>query len=178
MGHPYYYLIASLPMLEFGMKSPISYAEFFTRFREQLSGPDIEIIKRVEIAPHEETGYSSVTLKEWNIFDTTLRNEIARSRAGKYAKDPAQYIRGEGYPDPFISGFLQWVDSLDSPLEAELSLDRMRWMKIEELEKGHYFDIDYLITYALKLLILERWERINSGNGMEALRGLVEKETS
>ena len=35
---------------------------------------------------------------------------------------------------------------------------------MDELATGHYFDLDFLISYALKLLILERWERINSAD--------------
>ena len=59
------------------------------------------------------------------------------------------------------------------PLEAELYLDRIRWEKLEELEKNHYFDITYLVAYALKLQILERWDRINSIGGDEAMQKLT-----
>ncbi len=175
MKERYYYLVASLPMLEFGMKMPFSYSDFLSCCQEQLSASDMEIIKRVNIFPPEDTQDSSLTLREWKRFDTALRNELAKSRAHKRGKDPIQYIREEEYLEPFIFHFIQYVVNEDSPLEAESSLDRLRWEKIEELKKDHYFDIDCLITYALQLRILERWSRINSGGGMEVLQGLVER---
>ena len=156
------------------MKAPLSYSDFLLLCREHLAAADIEIIKRVSLPP-EDRKDSSQTLKEWKKIDITLRNELAKSRAHKYGRDLLQYVRGEGYQDPFVSHFAQYITSYASPLEAELSLDRLRWEKIEELKKGHYFDIDYLITYALQLQILERWDNINSSGGMEVLQGLLEK---
>jgi len=32
------------------------------------------------------------------------------------------------------------------------------------LSTGHYFDLDLLITYAYKLLILQRWENIREAD--------------
>lgn len=171
----YYYLVASLPMLEFGTKAPILYQDFISQCKGQLSADDMEIIGRASIAPCEHTGDTSPTLKEWKRFEFSLRNEIARYRANKFSKDPFRHIRGEGYPDPFTAGFAQWALNQDSPIDAELSLDRARWDMIEGLKKGHYFDIDFLVAYALQLQILERWQRINSENGMEVLEGLIEK---
>lgn len=161
----YYYLVSSLPMLEFGMKMPFPYSDFLKTCQEQLSTHDMETIK------------SASSSRGWKIFDTTLRNELARARASKREKDPTRYIRGE-YSDPYIAGPVQKIINQDSLIEAEMTLDRMRWEKIEELEKGHYFDISYLITYALKLQLLERWEQINSEGGIEILEGLLEKETA
>ena len=40
---------------------------------------------------------------------------------------------------------------------------------------GHYFDIDFLITYALKLLILERWENMRALDKERALEDLLKK---
>lgn len=172
----YYYLIAGLPMLEFGMKAPISYNEFCLRCREQLASSDMDILNRASISPAEDAVDSVPILRKWKEFELSLRNEITRHRGAKYSKDPLKYIRGENYPDPFTAGFAQWAVNQDSPIEAELSLDRARWEKIQELKKGHYFDVYFLIAYSLELQILERWERINSEGGMQILAGLVEKE--
>ena len=170
----YYYLVASLPLLEFGMKMPISYEDFFSSCREQLSSKDLEAIKRAKIAPTEEAKDPYPTLGQWKRFDITLRNELSRYRASKKSKDTAAYIRGEGYLDPFIATEAHWAANEASPLEAERFLDRFRWETIEELEREHYFDIDYLIAYALKLQILGRWQRIvDSEGGMRVLQNLT-----
>lgn len=172
----YYYLISSLPILKFGTQSPISRNNFLGFCREQLSSSDFKIITRVSILPYEKIEDVSSSLREWKRFDISLRNEIARSRATKKAKDVFAYIRGEDSTDPFIAPFAHLVANQDSPLEAELSIDRKRWDKIEELKKGHYFDIDYLIAYMLELQILERWERINLEDSQQVLENLLDKE--
>lgn len=169
----YYYLAASLPLLEFGMKTPIAYEDFLFRCEGQLSVKDLGIIKRAKIMPSEDTEESSPTLKEWKRFDTTLRNELLKHRASKKSKDASKYIRGDGSSDPFLAAQTHWAVNEESPLEAERFLDKIKWDKIEELEKLHYFDIDYLIAYALKLQILERWQKISSEGGVEILQGLV-----
>ncbi len=174
----YYYFIASLPMLEFAMKIPFFYGDFLIRCREQLNSADMGIIERVKKGPFEDTEDPSPTFKQWKMFDRTLRNEITRYRAIRKTKDPVQYIRGENYLDPFVSGFAHWAVNQDSLIEAELYLDRLRWERIEELEKGHYFDIDYLVAYALKLQILERWQRINSSDGMQVLQASLNEDIS
>lgn len=173
----YYYLVSSLPMLEFGMKIPFPYSSFISRCEEQLEGPDLALIKRASISAPERCDERSGVLRQWNFFDMCLRNELTRYRSGKLSKDVSRYTRGEGFLDPFTSSFARWAVNEESPLETELAIDRMRWLKIEEFKKGHYFDIDYLTAYALELQILERWQRINSANGMEVLEGLVGQKT-
>ena len=170
----YYYLVATLPLLEFGMRMPISYEDFLSSCREQLSSKDFEIIKRTNIAPTEEAKDPCFTLRQWKGFDITLRNELSRYRASKKSKDTAAYIRGEDYLDPILATEAHWAINEKSPLEAERFLDRFRWERIEELEREHYFDIDYLIAYALKLQILRRWQRIvDSEGGRRVLQDLV-----
>jgi len=169
----YYYLVASLPILEFGTKPPMSYMDFLKKCHGQLCSDDMRIIGKAKIEPSEERGKSCGVLKEWEGFETALRNEIARQRALRLTKDHAKYIRGEDYSNPFESVFAHWAVSQDSPMGAELYLDRVRWEKIEEFSKGHYFDIDFLITYALKLQILERWQNINKRAGTEILQDMI-----
>ena len=173
MREAYYYLIASLPLLEFGMKTLFTYADFLSICEEQLSPNDLKIIKETRLAPLKNPDSRCLTLKEWNKFNITLRNEIVKVRTGRQEKDASRYIRGKDCADSFIASFAQWVINQDSPLEAEISLDRFRWEKLDDLGKGHYFDIDCLVTYALKLQILARWENINSNDGMQVLQNLV-----
>ncbi|MBU4590720.1 MAG: DUF2764 domain-containing protein [Candidatus Omnitrophica bacterium] len=169
----YYYLVASLPLLEFGMKTPVAYEDFLSRCLEQLTPKDLAIIKRTNIFPSEDTEEAFPALREWKIFDRALRNELVKYRASKRSKDASEYIRGEDYKDPFLAIEAHWAVNEESPVEAERFLDKIRWEKIEELEKAHYFDIDYLVTYALRLQILERWQKINSEGGAQVLKDMI-----
>lgn len=165
MKNAYYYLIASLPMLQFGMKPPLSYSDFLEECGHQLSQDDMDSLK-------ERKG---PLFEEWDNYDTSLRNELARTRALKKGKDPDRYLRGGVGVDPFVAPLAHWAVSHDSPMEAEIHLDKIRWEKIEEIKTGHYFDMGYLAAYSLHLQILERWARINSGDGMKILSAFALK---
>ncbi len=168
----YYYLVSSLPMLDFHSSVSLEWESFTALCRGQLTSHDFDVILRVSLLPKGETKAPYV-LGEWNRFEVTLRNELAKKRTGHLSGDPSEHIRGEENQDPFIESFAQWAVSQDSPLEVERALDAKRWEKIEELEMGHYFDIEFLTAYALKLLILERWKKINEIKGREALENVI-----
>ncbi len=173
MKNSYYYIVASLPMLHFGMKPPLSYPDFLGSCASELNQDDMDILREPD--SHRESGSRSVLLKEWENFNRSLMNELVRTRAVKKGKDPNKYLRGDSGVDPFIAPLTHWAVNQDSPMEAELYLDRARWDKIEEIKTGHYFDLEYLIAYGLQLKILERWNRINSADGVKVLEGLAEK---
>lgn len=175
MKNSYYYLIASLPMLQFGMKPPFSYSDFLEQCRQELSPDDVNILERVSIEPSIDIDDRLPLLKEWKSFNRSLRNELARMRAVKKGKDPNNHLRGNEGFDPFVAPLAHWAMNQDSPMEGELYLDKIRWSKIEEIKQGCYFDMGFLAAYGLELQILERWDKINSGNGMKILEGLTEK---
>ena len=165
MKNSYYYLIASLPMLHFGMRPPLSYSDFLEECAHKLSPDDMGSLKEDKVS----------LLKKWKIFDISLRNELVRTRAFKRGKDPNRYLRGSVGIDPFIAPLAHWAANQDSPMETEIYLDKIRWEKIEEIKTGHYFDMGYIAAYGLQLQILERWDRINSGDGAKVLEGLTGK---
>lgn len=150
-------------MLQFGMKPPLSYSDFLEKCGEELSRNEMDALKNGELP----------LLKQWNIFDRNLKNELVRTRAAKMGKDPARYLRDSEAVNPFIAPLAHWAVNQDSPMEAEIHLDKIRWEKIEEIKTGHYFDIEHLLAYSLQLQILERWDKINSGDGMKILEGLA-----
>jgi hypothetical protein len=175
MKNSYYYLIASLPMLQFEMKLPFYFESFLEKCRSELRQNDINILARASIEPSIDIDDRLPLLREWKSFNRSLRNELARTRAVKKGKDPDKYLRGNGGVDPFIAPLVHWAVNQDSPMEAELYLDKIRWEKIEELKTGHYFDIEYLTAYGLQIKILERWHRVNSGEGAKVLERLTGK---
>jgi hypothetical protein len=175
MKNSYYYLIASLPMLHFGMKPPVFYPDFLEACSSELNQDDMGILVNLSIEPSMDIEDKLPLLKEWKSFNRGLGNELVRTRAAKKGKDPNKYLRGNEGLDPFIAPLAHWAVNQDSPAEAELYLDRARWEKIEEIKTGHYFDIEYLAAYGLQLKILERWHRINSSEGVKVLERLAGK---
>lgn len=158
----YVYLISSLPMLHFGIKPPFTFTRFLEACQDKIPESDADIIKSLTGGYASEL--SCPALKRWRNFDTALRNELVKIRASRKHVDYLKYIRGDEYIEPYIAHIAMSAHRTHSILEAERLLDRERWLILDELAAGHYFDLDFLIAYALKLLILERWERINSAD--------------
>lgn len=149
-------------MLHFGMKPPFTFEKFIAFCRGLIPESDIEMINSSTVSYREGLLADSgiTTLKKWHNFEKALRNELVKIRASRKHIDPVKYLRGDGYAEPYIAHIALNAYRNPSILEAERSLDQERWRFLDELLGGHYFDLDCLIVYALKLLLLERWGRI------------------
>lgn len=157
----YTYLIASLPVLLFGMKPPFSFERFLENCRPLISEEDFLLLSNLPITIDEYSkSVSHPTIERWLAFDTALRNELVKIRAHSKKIDEAKYLRGEILIDMAISQAAMSSHRSTSILEAEKILDEARWQALDDLGLGHYFDMDSLILYAYKLKILERWEKI------------------
>lgn len=169
----YPYLVASLPALSFNGTLPFSAAEFLEKCRGLIPGEDVAWLGK--IAAREESIYlaGQPTLKRYLAFDRALRNELVKARAGRKKLEPQKYLRQDGYASPWLSHVAMQALRNPSLLEAEESLDLERWHKLDELEAGHYFDLDYLIIYLFKLLILERWDRIRNSDKARLLEEVI-----
>lgn len=156
----YIYLISSLPMLHFGIKPVFSFEKFIEKCQGLIPDEDIKSLKTA-LRP---AGYyydgSNPVLRKWQAFDAALRNELAKIRAGRKKIDPVKYLREDGYAWPYLTHISINAHKNPSSLEAEKMLDQERWNFLDELAIGHYFDIEFLIIYAYKLAILEKWEKI------------------
>jgi len=151
-------------MLHFGIKPPISFERFLQICRELIPEEDFQILKMTS----QEAGFiytgDQPTLKKWYDFDKALRNELVKIRASRKHLDSLKFLRAEGYAEPYITHLAMNAQRNPSVLEAERALDQTRWQVLEELCAGHFFDLDFLIIYAYKLLLLERWEKIRTAD--------------
>jgi hypothetical protein len=164
----YVYLISTLPTLHFGLRPVFSFEKFIDYCQRFMAEAEIGILKKASIAGEYNIEASHPMLKKWQEFDTALRNELVKIRASRKHIEPAKYLRRERFPEQSIVHIA--ISAYRSPflLEAEKILDQERWRALDEFLLGHYFDLDFLIIYCLKLLILERWERINAADKAQA----------
>lgn len=161
----YIYLIASLPMLHFGMRPPFPSEGFLRRCSEFTPGEDQKVLNSLPQAQdYSRPKKFMPVIQGWVDFDTALRNELAKIRASRKHIDPAPSLRHDGFTSSAIAHIALAAYRNPSILEAERFLDEARWHALDELAVGHYFDLDFLIIYAYKLMILERWEKIRAGN--------------
>jgi hypothetical protein len=167
MADFYPYLIASLPMLHFGMKPPFSFERFLEVCQPLIPEKDYNLLCELpKPEQYPENGKRHRIIQKWINFDIALRNELVRIRAIKKHIEPAPYLRTGSYRGSSLAPAITAATVNTIVPDAEKTLDEMRWKVLEELATGHYFDLAVLITYAYKLLILQRWENIRSADGM------------
>lgn len=159
MGNFYTYLLSSLPMLHFGERPPFTSAKLLKLCKELIPEKDFAVLSDLE-----NKGFS-----KWSDFDTSLRNELVKIRASRKRLDSEKYQRPEGNPQTGLMHVALGAHRNPSLIEAEKILDLARWHFLDEMENGHFFDLDVLIAYVLKLRILERWERVNTVDRKELL---------
>ncbi|MFA5268916.1 MAG: DUF2764 family protein [Methanoregula sp.] len=171
MADFYPYLVASLPMLHFLSKPPFSSERFPELCSPFIPERDAQVLRSLPYP--EDYGDKNTRLpviRQWIAFDTTLTNELVKFRAARKRLEPGTYLRvADSRESLSLTAGLAAILSA-SPLDAEEGLDEIRWKALDELATGHYFDREFLITYALKLRILERWEKIHSADKTALLR--------
>jgi hypothetical protein len=173
MSSSYPYLISSLPMLHFGAKPPFSFEAFLETCKGLIPDKDFDMVSLCANEDLWEHIVSQETLRGWIVFETGLRNELVKIRSSRRKLDPAKYLRPDGSDDTTLYHIAMNSHRILSLVESEKYLDQARWHRLEELCFGHYFDLDTLIVYALKLQILWRWEKIARIDKSEAVERVL-----
>ncbi len=169
----YYYLVASLPMLSFHMGAPpLSHREFLDSCRRLVVPKDFETVKSAEVGRADPIPSVHGFLDAWQRAELGVRNELVRARARRRGSAPEPYFRTE-FIDPIWSERIREVVEEPSPLRAELHYLRLLWGIIDDLESGHPFDTAFLISYSLRLQILERKSQFDVHKGRERLKALI-----
>ncbi|MDO9573129.1 MAG: DUF2764 family protein [Candidatus Omnitrophota bacterium] len=175
MPNYYIYLISSLPMLHFSTTPVLSLKDFLNSCAELINQPEVALIRQaISTDAYALDASGSGALLKWKEFDLALRNELARARAIRKKVPVEKFLRQGKQSDMNITHIAQAAIRRTSILEAEKYLDLERWKALDEISSGHYFDLDFLLVYALKLVILERREKINFSDKT----GIIEKVLS
>ena len=162
-------------MLHFGRKPPFSFEKFLLMCEQLIPEEDILTLKGISMSGEYRDAAANGALEKWRSFDTSLRNELVKIRAARKRIDPLKYIRQGGYQEAYIAHVAMNAQRNPSPIESERILDLERWRMLDEFLFGHYFDMDALTVYGLKLLILEKWADINSANKAATLDAALQK---
>ncbi|MDP8267042.1 MAG: DUF2764 family protein [Candidatus Aceula meridiana] len=160
----FYYLAASLPSLDFEKALPFSYREFLDNCQRLISEKDFCILNQA-VLDFDNTHAEHPTLWAIAKFNRLFKNEMVRVRAKRIDKDSSDYVRGDRYADQISVDVVNRAAKAENPFESEKILDRYRWEKFDEISVNHLFDLIFLITYSLKIQLLERHQEINSEKG-------------
>ncbi len=165
MSTAYYYFAASLPMLAFDTTSVYSLERFLEDCQRLMSDRDYAEV----LSALDENGPRArcPVTRQWKDFLRALRNQGVVARAGNLKKDPQSFIRGERVIDAGIVDAVTRAGKADNLLAGERILDELKWQRIEQIMNGHFFDLEFLIGYALKLQLTDRFEKMDSVKGAQ-----------
>jgi len=163
MQNRYYYLVSSLPLLQFDEKPGILKKEFLAECAKWLSPPEFSILRAVDMDSSRIPFTSKQILIKWKSIDSSLREDLSKAR------EITQGASDERLPASMLSVF-----DKETPFLMEKELARKQWVMLDELELGHYFDMNILIIYFLKLQILERFADFNKDEGMRVFESVCE----
>jgi hypothetical protein len=176
----YYYFVSQLPYLVYGQQPPMSSVAFKEQCRcflgpgdkAQLDrcGFDVppEVPSRLKPMPGEPEALSSAFIKNWREWERSLRLNLVRFRSQRLKREGAGEV--PEYPADAVQA-AKSASAVDSPLEAEIVVDRARWDAIERLRGIDNFGSNYVFAYLLKLFLMERW------NSFKTEEGFVEYKT-
>ena len=170
----HWYLVASLPFLRFGEKSPLDADGFRSACIGWLTDDEMTVIQAV-LGNHQPPAGSA---QSWWAGEVQLRDALVRVRAKARGADAARFLKPH---DGFSATIEKRVaDALirGNPMEQEQELDRVRWVLAEEIALADAFGFPALLAFAIKLRIAERWAGLEEAAGQAKTDALIEQATT
>ncbi|MGE5384007.1 MAG: DUF2764 family protein [Omnitrophica WOR_2 bacterium] len=128
-------------------------------------------------------------LKSWFEFEINLKNLLIFNTARKFNVSYENELIGETqltqslkHKTSHDSGDVaeyQYFDRINQISEntdiatREKAIDQLRWTFLDEMNISNYFSIEVVISYIIKLMIIERWLKLDPKTGEELFRRLL-----
>ena len=178
----YYYLAAQLPYLVYGQSVPMSSAHFRALACESMSSADYLIFDSCTLDPDPTPGSGvayaeppkrtrSEFINRWKDWERVLRLNLTKARAQKLKWKGGAVVEPPEYPADAVN-VAKNAMSFESPLEAEIFLDKARWDAIESFQGLNNFSETAMYAYLLKLLLMERKSAFKVEEGFTEYKGL------
>jgi hypothetical protein len=186
----YYYFVAQLPVLIYGQEPPMTSSAFRELARGQLDAEDGALLTALSLdpqlpgpsgrpAPSEGPSYAVIPpatgcdfVDRWRDWERALRLNLARLRASRIKREGGAPVDPPVVPADAANAAQQALALSESPLEAEMLLDKARWSAIEQIQGIAYFDRNTIYAYLLKLLIMERYASFKAETGFAEYKSL------
>jgi hypothetical protein len=140
----------------------------------------------------------NVFVREWFEFDSDLRNVLTAVNVREHAGGTGLDMRREleralvgrttvteqilkaGGADVALSGVAPWVERLLSVERHDLvgfekTIDELRWRMLDELTIFADFQVETILAFLQKLLLVERWMALDPVEGKQWFDRLVEQ---
>ncbi len=190
----YEYIIASLPVPE-PDSAPADTDAILSFIRSQCSAKDVELVDclqdgfsadKLDYGFYVKAGKSgNGFIREFLLFDLLVRDtkvEYLNKVLGRQEGQDIVPLPGtaDEYETPVCPDYDEKAAVLSvlgqsDILARERGIDRLLWEKADELTRMHLFDMDVILAVVAKLLITERWNRLDPATGREMFRNLVQE---
>ncbi len=134
-------------------------------------------------------------LKEWFMFELNIKNILTAFNCVQFNYSTEKHLIQAGqnntvYPLlinkrlkhelfeeelPFADQVFRIAESDVSPEEREKAIDNIKWDYLDEQTFFHYFTIEKILSYIIKLGIIERWMKLDAKTGKALLNKLIEE---
>jgi hypothetical protein len=161
----HFYIISQLPTLAFDKENAMTIESFLQEAKKWMRRCEFKFLSKVKLfdtIPHKKDPRMWRQFKQYEIH---LRQDLAQWRKS----------RAEGREIKSADGVFS-IAKEGNPLDVELYLLKYRWTFIEELEKVHHFDLEFLILYFLKLQILRRLNMFDKAKGFEVYQSVIDSD--
>lgn len=135
------------------------------------------------------TGLENDFVREWYTFEMELNNILTASHCKKYQFDIEPELIGNnelteklvkssardfgiGTEFPKIEQILRAIDETEL-LEKEKKIDLIKWEFLDEGTFFHYFTVERILAYLLKLEMIARWIKLDKKTGEELFERLL-----
>ncbi len=135
-------------------------------------------------------------IQDWYLFEQTLGNVLTAFKCrennlpiepqlvgtgeiqDKLARSSARDFGLDSEDLPFSEAIFRALET-NELLEQEKRIDSIRWELLDERSFFHYFSLEKLFVFLVKLAIIERWMRLDKNIGLEFFKDMLKKlETS
>jgi hypothetical protein len=104
-------------------------------------------------------------LRRWVAFEVGLRNALATARAKRLGLNELSYVvaaelAGVNEDENDWSVVLAPWESATTPLAGQRAVIRARWDWVHRHEAWFSFSADELLVYAVRVMLLEQWQRL------------------
>ena len=185
----YHYIVASLPYIAGGWKFGEQTAEsIISEIQERCDRNDSGLIaillKSFRDESLTESFYRDALssgnsfIREYFTFDLNVRNAKVRylnKALGRPEDKDIIDIRTEEFEKAAeVEQILLGKDII----AREKAIDDLYWEKLDELSLMHYFDMNVIMAFILKLHIIDRWHILDENTGREMFKKLVDEVRS
>ena len=132
-------------------------------------------------------------LKQWMEFELDFKNMLLLLLDRKQSLPFSKFIieangiaellkenpLGDFSRQPSLGFYSQAIKIIETEnlVEREKKIDLMRWKKLEEMTFFNYFTVEAILSFIIKLMIMERWMALKQEKGKEFLSSILNSFT-